>query len=120
MKLFSKKNDQNRKTEPLRLGKKGRMRFATFATLMICTYCLSTTVLAAATDPLTVVNNLSTFIFSLIRAIGLILLGWGIVQVGLSFQSHDPSQRSQGFLTLAGGLVITFTKEILNLITGTP
>ena len=46
------------------------------------------------------------------------LLGWGIVQVGLSFQSHDPSQRSNGFLTLAGGIVITFTKEILTLITG--
>ena len=59
----------------------------------------------------------ATFIFSLIRAVGLILLGWGIVQVGLSLQSHDPSQRSQGFLTLAGGLVITFAKEILDLIT---
>ena len=35
----------------------------------------------------------------------------------LSLQSHDPSQRSQGFLTLAGGLVITFAKEILDLIT---
>lgn len=45
------------------------------------------------------------------------VLGWGIVQVGLSLQSHDPSQRSQGFLTLAGGLVITFAKEILDLIT---
>ena len=53
-----------------------------------------------------------------IGAVGLILLGWGIVQVGLSFQSHDPSQRSNGFLTLAGGIVITFAKEILNLITG--
>ena len=61
------------------------------------------------------VENLSTFIFSLIRAVGLILLGWGIVQVGLSLQ--DPSQRSQGFLTLAGGLVITFAKEILDIIT---
>ena len=70
------------------------------------------------TDPLTVVNNLSDFIFGLIRAVGLILLGWGIVQVGLSLQSHDPSQRSNGFLTLAGGIVITFAKEILNLITG--
>ena len=70
-------------------------------------------------DPLTVVNNLSTFIFSIIRAIGLILLGWGIVQVGLSLQSHDPSQRSQGFLTLAGGIIITFAKEILDLIVGT-
>ena len=71
----------------------------------------------AADDPLTVVNNLSEFIFSLIRAIGLILLGFGILQVGLSLKSHDPSQRSQGFLTLAGGLVITFAKEILDLIT---
>lgn len=72
----------------------------------------------AADDPLSVVNNLSTFIFGLIRAIGLILLGWGIVQVGLSLKSHDPSQRANGFLTLAGGIVITCAKEILDLITG--
>ena len=72
----------------------------------------------ASGDPIGVVNNLSDFIFGLIRAVGLILLGWGIVQVGLSFQSHDPAQRSNGFLTLAGGIVITFTKEILNMIVG--
>ncbi len=72
----------------------------------------------AANDPIGVVNNLSDFIFGLIRAVGIILLGWGIVQVGLSFQSHDPSQRSNGFLTLAGGVIITFAKEILNLIIG--
>ena len=70
----------------------------------------------AAGDPIKTVNNLSTFIFSLIRAIGLILLGLGIMQVGLSLKSHDPSQRANGFLTLAGGIIITFTKEILNLI----
>ena len=63
-------------------------------------------------------NNLSNFIFSLIRAIGLILLGFGILQVGLSLKSHDPSQRANGMLTVAGGIVITFTKEILSLITG--
>ena len=79
---------------------------------------MSMTAFAAGDDPLTVVNNLSDFIFGLIRAVGLILLGWGIVQVGLSVQSHDPSQRSNGFLTLAGGIVITFAKEILTLITG--
>lgn len=65
-----------------------------------------------------VVNNLSDFIFGLIRAIGMILLGFGIVQVGLSLKSHDPSQRANGFLTLAGGVIITFAKEILTLITG--
>ncbi|MBP5718705.1 MAG: formate hydrogenlyase [Abditibacteriota bacterium] len=69
-------------------------------------------------DALAAVNSLSDFIFSLIKAIGIILLGYGILQVGLSFQSHDPSQRSNGILTIAGGIVIVFTKEILNLITG--
>lgn len=72
----------------------------------------------AAGDPLTAVNNFSTFVFALIRAIGIILLGFGVVQVGLALKSHDPSQRANGFLTLAGGIVITFAKEILDLIVG--
>lgn len=38
----------------------------------------------AANDPIAVINNLSGFIFGLIRAVGLILLGFGVVQVGLS------------------------------------
>ena len=72
----------------------------------------------ATSEPLTVITNLSNFIFGLIRAIGLILLGFGIVQIGLSLKSHDPSQRANGFMTLAGGVVITFAKEILNMIVG--
>jgi len=96
-----------------------RMRRILLSALMVMILCASMSIPAfAADDPLAVVNNLSDFIFGLIRAVGLILLGWGIVQVGLSFQSHDPSQRSNGFLTLAGGIVITFAKEILSLITG--
>ena len=70
-----------------------------------------------ASDPLTVVNNLSEFLFGLIRAVGMIMLAFGIVQVGLSLKSHDPSQRANGFLTVAGGIIITFTKEILLMIT---
>ena len=87
----------------------------------ICALLLAltlTTPAYAASDPLTVVDNLSTFIFGIIRAIGLIMLGLGIVQIGLSFKSHDPSQRANGFLTLAGGIIITFAREILTLITG--
>ena len=84
---------------------------------MLVVLLCSTTVFAAD-DPLAVVNNLSDFIFSLIRAIGLILLGFGIVQIGLSLKSHDASQRANGFMTMAGGVIITFAKEILTLITG--
>ena len=117
---ISKKNHNKKNDKPqgaLPLGRKGRYGFSAYVATVLCVGCLSTTAFAAS-DPLTVVNNLSTFVFSLIRAIGLILLGWGVVQVGLFFQSHDPSQRSNGILTIAGGIVITFTKEILTLITG--
>ena len=72
--------------------------------------------LAADTDPLTIVNNLSDFIFSCIKAIGVIVLGWGIVQLGMSIQSHDASQRTQGILCVFGGLLIAFSKEILSAI----
>ena len=97
---------------------KGEMRaFLCYVAMVSILFAGSATAHASG-DPLAVVNNLSTFIFGLIRAIGLILLGFGIVQVGMSLKSHDPSQRANGFLTVAGGIIITFAKEILNLITG--
>lgn len=117
MPMLCKKNEKNCINATRRAPNRARHFFCLYAAL-VCGVCFALPAFADG-DPLTVVNNLSTFIFSLIRAIGLILLGWGIVQVGLSLQSHDPSQRSQGFLTLAGGLVITFAKEILDLIMGT-
>ena len=98
--------------------KRGQKKLFALYAVMVLTFGIGATCVYAAGDPLTVVNNLSTFIFSLIRAIGLILLGFGIVQVGLSLKSHDPSQRANGFLTLAGGIIITFAKEILDLIMG--
>lgn len=86
-------------------------------TALVLSVCLFTIpAYATGADPLTVVNNLSDFIFSCIKAIGIIILGWGVVQVGMSIQSHDASQRSQGFLCLFGGLVIAFAKEILTTI----
>lgn len=116
MKNFTK--NKTAKKLPMLVKVKKGFRFYCAAVLTVA-FTIGCSVTAfAASDPLTVVNNLSDFIFGLIRAVGLILLGWGVVQVGLSFQSHDPSQRSQGFLTLAGGIVITFAKEILTLITG--
>lgn len=98
------------------MNKKTKGLFAIYCALVLV-FAFAVPALADG-DPLQVINNLSTFIFSLIRAIGLILLGFGIVQIGLSLKSHDPSQRANGFLTLAGGVIIMFSKEILDLITG--
>ena len=109
------------KSKKAPLEGKARKGFKAYVGIILCLVIVATlgvTAFAATNDPVAVVNNLSTFMFGLIRAVGLILLGFGIVQVGLSLKSHDPSQRANGFLTVAGGIVITFAKEILNLITG--
>lgn len=119
MKFFKKKTDKI--TRKLPMTEKAKRNFRCYCGIVVTIAMimgLSVTAFAAGNDPIAVVNNLSNFIFGLIRAIGLILLGFGIVQVGLSLKSHDPSQRANGFLTLAGGVIITFAKEILNLITG--
>ena len=107
-------------SEKLKMSSKGKKLFKAYVlgvSAIALTIGTSMNVLAAD-DPMQVVNNLSNFIFGLIRAIGMILLGFGIVQVGLSLKSHDPSQRANGFLTVAGGIIITFAKEILNMIAG--
>lgn len=91
-------------------------RYFFFMTLVSLVLLIPTVAFADGTDPLTTINNLSTFVFAAIKAIGVIILGWGVVQIGLSLQSHDASQRSNGFLTFFGGLVIAFAKEILDLI----
>lgn len=120
-----KQNEERKKdgliyveVQPKHLDRTGKIGFLCYVCIILLVFVVLVCTAFAANDPLTVINNLSNFIFSVIRAIGLILLGWGIVQVGLSLQSHDPSQRSNGFLTLAGGIIITFAKEILTLITG--
>ena len=103
-----------------KMNKKTKVIFNIFVMIIfVITLTITTTSNVFATDdPLAVVNNLSNFILGLIRAIGMIILGFGIVQIGLSLKSQDPSQRANGFLTLAGGIVITFAKEILTIITG--
>ena len=99
-------------TEP---NKVKRLYWTAAGAAVLCLCCV-TPAMAAGSDPLGIVNNLSDFIFSIIKALGVIILGWGIVQVGMSIQSHDASQRTQGFLCLFGGLMIAFAKEILTAI----
>ena len=114
------KNNEKKTTQKLPMTGKVKTGFRTYcaAVVAVTALCSMGITAFAANDPIAVVNNLSNFIFGLIRAIGMILLGFGIVQVGLSLKSHDPSQRANGFLTLAGGIIITFEKEILNLSAG--
>ena len=91
---------------------KGLIKRMVISTMMIAMLIIPETALADGGDPIAVVNNFSDFLFALVRAFGMILIGFGIVQVGLSLKSHDPSQRANGIMTVAGGIIITFAKEI--------
>ena len=69
--------NKNDKKPPKPIGlppaaKVKRRYFTLAAALMLCLCC--TVPALAAGDPLTVVNNLSEFIFSCIKAIGVIIL----------------------------------------------
>ena len=118
MNIFKKNTEKH--TEKLPMTGKVKKGYRIYCTaIMGAALILGTSVTAfAAGDPITVINNLSTFIFGLIRAIGLILLGFGVVGRGVYDLTKDRSQRANGFLTLAGGVIITFAKEILDLIVG--
>lgn len=93
----TKKNTTEKMTTPMPMGRKQKKWMSLYMALVLTVTVGATTAFAAG-DPLSVINNLSTFIFSLIRAIGLILLGFGVVQVGLSLKSHDPSQRGNYYV----------------------
>lgn len=96
------------------------LKIKTVGTLlvMVFTIVVSAVPVMAAAGPVESVNKLSEVIFSLLKAVGTIASAWGIVQIGMSTNSHDPSQRSQGFLSLAGGLIIFFVRELLTFIGG--
>jgi TrbC/VIRB2 family. len=101
-------------------SKKRRYLKALLLSIMLL-FCFSFSALASSggisnDDPVGIINNMSDFIFGAIRAIGMILMGMGVVQIGMSFKSQDPSQRTTGFLCFFGGLIIAFAKPILDLI----
>ena len=114
------KNYKNEHLTELKKDKQRKLlRKYLVSTVIIATVAVFVMPVLAAddtSDAETAINNMSNIIFGIIKSIGVILAGWGLVQVGMSFQSHDPSQRSQGFLCLAGGLIITFAKSILMAI----
>ncbi len=103
------------------IEKKSKKSFKIYLFILISLglmFILIPNVFAAEDDPISVVNNLSDFIFQLTKVIGGIIVGYAIVQIGLSFTSHDASQRANGFLFFAGGVIIMCSKTILNIISG--
>ena len=72
-----------------------RCGFALYAVAALAC-CLATPVLAAG-DPLAVIDNLNTFIFSIIRAVGLILLGCALCRWASRCKTMTRASAARGF-----------------------
>lgn len=114
--MNKKTYNKSNRNQPLKLAAQKKVKKTYLVATTVAAMCMVMAMPAYAADPLTTINNLSDFVFSAIKAIGAILLGFGIVQIGLALKGHDASQRAQGFMTFFGGVVIYFAKDILDLI----
>lgn len=115
--------------KPRRFFQKARKLLAVLAAVMVLMGCNLIPAQAANAEGLTVrplttgvtevdamLTNLNELITGLVKVIGGILCIYGILQVGMSFSGHDPSQRIQGLMCIAGAIIIFFSPEILTAI----
>ena len=98
MNIFHKTQKKETRKLPMTGKVKKGFRYYCAAVLSVTAVFAMSTTAFAASDPLTVVNNLSDFIFGFIRAIGLILLGFGIVHSDKYFYRSVPIRHPCGIL----------------------
>lgn len=97
---------------------KGLMKIGTFVATLVMMFTL-TTVFAFAdeTNPVEMINNLGELFKSVVVAVGAIVTIFGGFNFGLSFQTHDNSQRTQGVLGILSGVIVICTPYIVEYVT---
>lgn len=63
-------------------------------------------------------NNVIDLFSGVVKFAGIFVCLFGIVQIGMSISSHDASQRVNGFLFMAAGVIIFFAPDIVSAIAG--
>ena len=69
-----------------------------------------------AADPTAGINKVGELIQNVVTAAGVVLCLFGFVQIGVSISQHDSQQRINGFLFLAGGIIVAFAPTFLTTI----
>lgn len=99
----------------LNTNKINKRYLASACVFAVCLMAMPAAV-AADASPLDAINNMADLVFSIIKAVGVILAGFGVLQLGISLSSHDASQRATGLLCMGGGVIVFLAKEILTFI----
>ena len=108
-----------------KVGMRKRFRaFLAAAFSVIMAFCFITSAFASETtavpsddaDPFQILTNFTSLIFSVISAIGILMIIFGVVQFVMAMQGHDPSQKLQGGLVFGGGVLLFCIRFVINFI----
>lgn len=111
-----------KKSNPIikRKQKERRKRFIQlflFTSVLLTTFfVIHTVTFAASIDPVVGINNLKSVFISIVEAIGIIVLIIGVLFLGSSFASHDPTQRITGLTVMAAGVIIAGASFIVDKV----
>ena len=64
------------------------------------------------------INNFATIMWLIPRGLGIFILIRGITTLANGLSDHQNQQIVQGALTVVGGIVLLFAREVLRFITG--
>lgn len=83
---------------------------------MLLAAILMPTPIYAASDPTAGVQKLTTLIVSIVSAVGLAILVWSAVNLGLAVKRRDPAATTEGILGIVGGLIIASAPFVANYL----
>ena len=101
------------------INKKEKARKAYVTVLFVGMILAITAVSAGAITPIAAdfngtLGNVLDWFFTITKVAGVALAGWGVAQLVMALNTHDPSQRTQGIWFLIGGIIIFFVRDILS------
>lgn len=62
------------------------------------------------------INSLKALVIGIIGAIGVIVLGFGILEFGSAVQAQDPSQQTAGIKKIVGGILMASVSLIMGFL----
>jgi len=71
---------------------------------------------ACASDVVSQINSLSTFVLSIIQAAGVIVTAWGVFEFANGYQSHDGTQQTSALKRIIAGLIMVGAGTLMSML----
>ena len=62
------------------------------------------------------ISRFGTLFGGIITAVGMVVLIWSVVNLGLAIKRRDPAATTEAVLGIAGGLIIALAPKVVNYI----